>query len=104
MLGQTRLTVAHTGVGPANQLNARLYDLYPDGKQVMVDRGVKRIVSPLGPTTLDLHGAGCPLAGGHPPRALRALARLLSQDRVLVGVGRGAAAEHHEWMGVAEVA
>ncbi len=65
MLGQARVTVAHTGTGPARQLNARLYDLAPDGEQVMVDRGVKRITSAIGPTTLDLHGAGWRFASGH---------------------------------------
>jgi hypothetical protein len=58
MLGQTRLVVAHGGAGSGLQLNARLYDLYPDGTQVMVDRGVKRVSSANGTTTFDLHGAG----------------------------------------------
>ncbi len=65
MLGQTRLTVAHTGTGSPKQLNARLYDVFPDGKQVMVDRGVRRITSATGPTTFDLHGAGWRFAAGH---------------------------------------
>lgn len=69
MLGQTRVTVAHTGAAgspnPPNQLNARLYDVFPGGKQVMVDRGVKRINSATGPTTFDLHGAGWRFAAGH---------------------------------------
>ena len=65
MLGQTRVTVAHTGTGPAGQLNARLYDLAPDGEQVMVDRGVKRITGANGTTTFDLHGAGWRFASGH---------------------------------------
>jgi len=65
MVGQTRLTVQHTGNGPANQLNARLYDLYPDGTQVLVDRGVKRIGGAMGPTTFDLHGNGWRFLPGH---------------------------------------
>jgi dienelactone hydrolase len=65
MLGQTRVVVPHTGAGSGLQLNARLYDLYPDGRQVMVDRGVKRLNSPNGTTTLDLHGAGWRFAAGH---------------------------------------
>lgn len=65
MLGMTRAVVTHTGVGGSLQLNARLYDLYPDGKQVLVDRGVKRLESAFGPTTLDLHGAGWRFAKGH---------------------------------------
>ena len=65
MLGQTRVVASHTGTGPANQLNARLYDLAPDGEQVLVDRGVKRITSAMGPTTFDLHGAGWRFPSGH---------------------------------------
>jgi len=65
MLGQTRVVAAHTGTGPARQLNARLYDLAPDGEQVLVDRGVKRITSAMGPTTFDLHGAGWRFPSGH---------------------------------------
>ncbi len=68
MLGQTRLVVTHMGTGNAKQLNARLYDVFPGGKQVMVDRGVKRITSTTGPTTLDLHGAGWRFAAGHKVR------------------------------------
>ena len=58
MLGQTRLTVQHTGAGAGLQLNARLYDLYPDGRQVLVDRAARRLASANGPTVIDLHGAG----------------------------------------------
>jgi hypothetical protein len=65
MLGATRAVVNHTGAGSSLQLNARLYDLYPNGTQVLVDRGVKRLPSAMGPTTLDLHGAGWRFAKGH---------------------------------------
>lgn len=65
MVGITRTVVQHTGAGAGLQLNARLYDLYPNGDQVLVDRGVKRLPSAMGPTTLDLHGAGWRFARGH---------------------------------------
>jgi dienelactone hydrolase len=65
MLGQTRLTVQHTGAGAGLQLNARLYDLYPDGRQVLVDRGVRRLANANGPTVIDLHGAGWRFPAGH---------------------------------------
>ena len=65
MLGSTRVMVPHTGAGAGLQLNARLYDLYPDGTQVLVDRGVKRLADANGTTTLDLHGAGWRFAKGH---------------------------------------
>ena len=65
MIGQTRLTVQHTGAGAGLQLNARLYDLYPDGRQVMVDRAVRRLASANGPTVMDLQGAGWRFPAGH---------------------------------------
>ena len=65
MLGSTRVVVAHTGAGSNLQLNARLYDLFPDGRQVLVDRGVKKLASAMGATTLDLHGAGWRFDKGH---------------------------------------
>jgi len=68
MLGATRAVVPHTGTGSGLQLNARLYDLYPDGQQVMVDRGFKRLSSPNATTTLDLNAAGWRFAKGHKVR------------------------------------
>lgn len=65
MVGQTRLAVQHTGAGAGLQLNARLYDLYPDGRQVMVDRGVRRLANANGPTVIDLNGAGWRFPAGH---------------------------------------
>ena len=53
------------GAGSGLQLNARLYDLHPDGTQVLMDRGVKRLAGADGTTTLDLHGAGWKFARGH---------------------------------------
>ncbi len=71
MFGATRAVVPHTphtGTGSGLQLNARLYDLYPDGQQVMVDRGFKRLSGPNGTTTLDLNAAGWRFAKGHKVR------------------------------------
>ena len=65
MLGRTRLSVTHTGAGDPRILAARLYDLYPDGSQVMVDRGVRRLTQPNGTTVLDLHGNGWRFPKGH---------------------------------------
>ena len=47
------------------QLNARLYDIFPDGTQVMVDRGPYRVVSATGPATFELHGNGWRFEPGH---------------------------------------
>ncbi len=65
MLGMTRVFAAHTGTGSGLQLNARLYDLHPDGTQVLVDRGVKSLGEANGLTVFDLHGAGWRFAQGH---------------------------------------
>ena len=65
MIGQTRVRVPHTGSGSGIQLNARLYDVFPDGKAVLVDRGVRRVESPDQMTVFDLHGNGWRFAKGH---------------------------------------
>ena len=40
MIGATKLTIDYTAsTAQGVQLNARLYDVFPDGTQVMVDRG-----------------------------------------------------------------
>lgn len=65
MIGRSRLTVTHTGTGDPRMLAARVYDLYPDGTQVMVDRGVRRLTQPNGVTVLDLHGNGWRFPQGH---------------------------------------
>jgi hypothetical protein len=65
MIGRTRVSVAHTGSGSDVQLNARLYDLFPDGTQVMVDRGV-RVLANINETTIyDLDGQGWRFPQGH---------------------------------------
>lgn len=67
MIGQTRATVAYSANGGSGgfQLNARLYDLFPDGTEVMVDRGVHTLASPKGTAVIDLHGNGWRFPKGH---------------------------------------
>ena len=65
MLGQSRVHVTHTGSGQGAQLNARLYDVLPDGTQVLMDRGVHRLTDLNGTTVLPLHGAGWRFPKGH---------------------------------------
>jgi hypothetical protein len=66
MIGQSRIQVTHTGSGQGAQLNARLYDVLPNGTQVLMDRGVHRLGQDLNATTtLPLHGAGWRFAKGH---------------------------------------
>jgi predicted acyl esterase len=65
MIGQTQLSAEVTGAGSGLQLNARLYDLFPDGSQVLVDRGVHMLAAPSGPVVFDLHGNGWRFPKGH---------------------------------------
>jgi dienelactone hydrolase len=68
MLGATTLTIdfsASTTNGL--QLNSRLYDVFPDGRAVMVDRGVHRVDGG-GPAFYQLHGNGWRFPAGHSVR------------------------------------
>jgi predicted acyl esterase len=47
------------------QLDSRLYDVFPDGTAVMVDRGPKRVTEPSGTVTYQLHGNGWRFEPGH---------------------------------------
>jgi hypothetical protein len=65
MLGLPRLHATHTGTGEDIQLNARIYDVFPDGTAVMMDRGVRRVTLPNGTTTFPIQGNGWRFAQGH---------------------------------------
>ncbi|MEX2252612.1 MAG: CocE/NonD family hydrolase C-terminal non-catalytic domain-containing protein [Thermoleophilaceae bacterium] len=68
LLGQPRLGVTHSAAGTPAQLNARVYDLHPDGRQVLVTRTAYRLTPAdvqAGRTTLDLRGAGWTFPRGH---------------------------------------
>jgi hypothetical protein len=66
MVGATEVAIdydATTEVGL--QLNSRLYDVFPDGTAVMVDRGPFRPTSASGTATYELHGNGWAFERGH---------------------------------------
>ena len=65
MIGSSRVSARHAGFGGGLQLNARLYDVYPDGRAVMVDRGTTVVGSPNQTTVFDLHGNGWRFERGH---------------------------------------
>ncbi len=70
MIGPTRVQLAYSEIGPdpvtaGFQLNARLYDVFPDGTAVMVDRGVRRISEASGSVAYELHGNGWRFQKGH---------------------------------------
>jgi prolyl oligopeptidase family protein/X-Pro dipeptidyl-peptidase-like protein len=58
MIGRPRVIVPHSGTGAGIQLHARLYELLPDGGQVLVDRGGARVTEADATTTFDLNGNG----------------------------------------------
>jgi hypothetical protein len=70
MLGATKVTAHFTASPGASgvELNARLYDVFPDGKAVMVDRGPRRVSNTevqSGSVSFELHGNGWRFEQGH---------------------------------------
>jgi hypothetical protein len=47
------------------QLDSRLYDVFPNGTAVMVDRGPRRVTDPSGTVTYQLHGNAWRFEPGH---------------------------------------
>jgi predicted acyl esterase len=66
-LPTVRATIATTG--PFGQLNSRLWDVSPDGTQLLVSRGAYRLTDgQSGRVDLQLHGNGWCFAPGHRPK------------------------------------
>jgi dienelactone hydrolase len=66
MIGGTTVSIDYDATTAAGlELNARLYDLLPDGTAVMVDRGVRRVTRASGTETYELHGNGWRFPAGH---------------------------------------
>jgi hypothetical protein len=66
MLGATTLSIDYSATTVQGlQLNSRLYDVFPDGTAVMVDRGVRRAEAASGTVTYQLHGSGWRFPAGH---------------------------------------
>jgi uncharacterized repeat protein (TIGR01451 family) len=70
MIGATRVSIDYSVVPEAAtegsfQLNSRLYDVFPDGSAVMVDRGARRVDVPSGTVSYELHGNGWRFDPGH---------------------------------------
>lgn len=65
MIGQTRVATTVAGSGTEIQLNARLYDVFPGGRQVLVDRGVHKLTQTPGVAAFDLHGNAWRFREGH---------------------------------------
>ena len=67
MIGRSRATVSLASATGSDlkQLNARLYDLFPDGRQVLVDRGVRSFTGAPESLEVDLRGSGWRFEAGH---------------------------------------
>jgi dienelactone hydrolase len=68
MIGQSTATVVFGATGPVGQMNIRLYDVFPDGRAVLVDRGPRRLTGPEvsgGSVTFQIHGNGWRFPAGH---------------------------------------
>jgi hypothetical protein len=67
MIGATRVSIDYSATTTQGsfQLNSRLYDVFPNGDAVMVDRGIRRVTEPSGTITYELHGNGWRFHTGH---------------------------------------
>jgi hypothetical protein len=66
MLGATDLSITYSAPSAQGlQLNSRMYDVFPDGTAVMVDRGVRRVTETGGTLSYQLHGNGWRFPAGH---------------------------------------
>ena len=61
MLGSTAISVTFAATGPVAQMDARLYDVKPNGNAILVDRGPRRLratEASSGQATYELFGSG----------------------------------------------
>lgn len=70
MVGATRVTVDFTATGQTDsmQMDARLYDIFPNGDAVLMDRGPRRLLgaeAAAGRVTFELHGNAWRFEPGH---------------------------------------
>ena len=70
MIGGSIVSIDYTAstVEGSFQLNSRLYDVFPNGTAVMVDRGPRRVTEPSGTVTYQLHGNAWRFEPGHKVR------------------------------------
>jgi dienelactone hydrolase len=66
MIGGTNISIDYNATSAAGlQLNSRLYDVFPDGTAVLVDRGPYRTTSPSGTVSYQMMGNGWRFPAGH---------------------------------------
>ena len=80
LLGRPTVTARVATTGNFGQLDSRLWDVGPDGRQVLVSRGAYRLLdNQSGPVTFQLHGNGYRFEPGHVPKL-----ELLGRDNAAV--------------------
>ena len=85
LLGRPTLTTTIATTGANGQLDARLWDVAPDGQQILVTRGVYRLLdNQNGRITFQLNGNGYRFESGHVPRL-----ELLGRDAPYLRAGNG---------------
>jgi hypothetical protein len=67
MVGASAISIDYSGTSTTGsyQLDTRLYDVFPSGTAVMVDRGMRRVTDASGTVTYQLHGNGWRFRPGH---------------------------------------
>lgn len=68
MVGGSSITVRFGAAGPVSQMNARVYDVLPNGTALLVDRGPRRLLASevsQGLVTYELYGNGWRFPAGH---------------------------------------
>ena len=66
MIGATKVSIDYDSTDATSlQLDSRLYDVFPDGTAVLVDRGPRRVTSPNGTVTYELQGNAYRFQPGH---------------------------------------
>jgi hypothetical protein len=124
MIGASTLSLEFeaTGDTASVQLNTRLYDVFPDGRAVLVDRGPRRLSAAeaaAGVVSYQLHGNGWRFGAGHavrleitqddfpflknstPPSTVDITRAQLSMPiRTLAGGGAGGTGSGSRWLGL----
>ncbi|WP_066064887.1 CocE/NonD family hydrolase [Frankia sp. EI5c] len=69
LAGMPQVTATIRNIGADSQLNAQLWDVAPNGTEILVSRGVVRVkANQSGPVTFQLNGNAYTFAAGHRPR------------------------------------
>ena len=89
LLGRPTVTATVQSTGAVPQLDSRLWDVAPDGRQRLISRGALRLTdNQSGPVTFQLHGNGYRFEAGHTVK-LELLGRDNAGAAAAAGIGSG---------------